>query len=71
MHQHLFAAIVEVLDDAVTPEVAAARDEVYWLLANALIALEARIYAGAGATRSVGPSPSRMPTAPPRRARGP
>ena len=35
-------AIAEVLGDAVTPEVAAAWDEVYWLMANALIALEAR-----------------------------
>jgi nitric oxide dioxygenase len=33
-----------VLDDAVTPEVAAAWDEVYWLMAGALIAQEARLY---------------------------
>ena len=31
VHEHLFAAIVEVLGEAVTPEVAAAWDEVYWL----------------------------------------
>ncbi|MCA6090753.1 hemin transporter [Streptomyces sp. SCA3-4] len=49
VHEHLFAAIVEVLGEAVTPEVAAAWDEVYWLMANALIAIEARLYAGAGA----------------------
>jgi nitric oxide dioxygenase len=48
VHQHLFAAIVEVLGDAVTPEVAAAWDEVYWLMANALIALEERLYAEQG-----------------------
>ncbi|MFF7729475.1 globin domain-containing protein [Streptomyces sp. NPDC008001] len=48
VHQHLFAAIVEVLGDAVTEEVAAAWDEVYWLMANALIALEARLYEQAG-----------------------
>lgn len=48
VHQHLFAAIVEVLGDAVTPEVAAAWDDVYWLMANALIAIEARLYAGQG-----------------------
>lgn len=48
VHLHLFAAIAEVLGDAVTPEVAAAWDEVYWLLANALIALETRAYADAG-----------------------
>ncbi|MFE2378429.1 globin domain-containing protein [Streptomyces sp. NPDC059398] len=45
VHTHLFAAIADVLGDAVTPEVAAAWDEVYWLMANALIALEARLYA--------------------------
>ncbi|GII89065.1 hemin transporter [Sphaerisporangium siamense] len=48
VHRHLFAAIAEVLGDAVTPEVAAAWDEVYWLMAGALIALEARLYARAG-----------------------
>ncbi|WP_405692566.1 globin domain-containing protein [Streptomyces sp. NBC_01185] len=45
VHTHLFAAITEVLGDAVTPEVAAAWDEVYWLMANALIAVEERLYA--------------------------
>lgn len=44
VHEHLFAAIADVLGEAVTPEVAAAWDEVYWLLANALIALEKRLY---------------------------
>ncbi|MGW2297735.1 globin domain-containing protein [Streptomyces violaceorubidus] len=48
VHQHLMAAVVEVLGDAVTPEVARAWDEVYWLMANALIALEARLYAAKG-----------------------
>ncbi|MCM1975341.1 MULTISPECIES: globin domain-containing protein [Streptomyces] len=48
VHEHLFAAIVEVLGEAVTPEVAAAWDEVYWLMANALIALEKRLYEEAG-----------------------
>ncbi|GAA4992039.1 globin domain-containing protein [Kitasatospora paranensis] len=48
VHEHLFAAIVEVLGDAVTPEVAAAWDEVYWLMAHALIALESDLYAQAG-----------------------
>lgn len=58
VREHLFAAIAEVLGDAVTPSVAAAWDEVYWLLANALIAIEARLYAergiapGAGARRA-------------------
>lgn len=45
VHEHLFAAIVEVLGDAVTPEVAAAWDEVYWNMANALIAIEKGLYA--------------------------
>ncbi|MHB9755425.1 globin domain-containing protein [Streptomyces sp. BYX5S] len=49
VHQHLFEAIAEVLGDAVTPEVAAAWDEVYWLMANALITLEKRLYAEQGA----------------------
>ncbi|MGW1127423.1 globin domain-containing protein [Streptomyces sp. NPDC002526] len=48
VHTHLFAAIAEVLGDAVTPEVAAAWDEVYWLMANALIAIEERLYAEQG-----------------------
>ncbi|MCZ4097446.1 globin domain-containing protein [Streptomyces sp. H39-C1] len=50
VHHHLFAAIAEVLGDAVTSEVAAAWDEVYWLMANALIAVEARLYQEAGVT---------------------
>ncbi|MFE3186139.1 globin domain-containing protein [Streptomyces violascens] len=44
VHRHLFAAIAEVLGEAATPEVAEAWDEVYWLMANALIAIEARLY---------------------------
>lgn len=48
VHTHLFAAVAEVLGDAVTPEVAAAWDEVYWLMANALIAIEDRLYAQQG-----------------------
>ncbi|MBO1415744.1 globin domain-containing protein [Streptomyces sp. FH025] len=47
VHEHLFAAIVQVLGEAVTPEVAAAWDEVYWLMANALIAIEDRLRAEA------------------------
>lgn len=46
---HLLAAVGEVLGDAVTPEVAAAWDEVYWLFAVELIAAEARLYAQADA----------------------
>lgn len=45
--RHLLDAVVEVLGDAVTAEVAAAWQEVYWLMANALVAIEARLYAEA------------------------
>lgn len=46
--RHLMAAVGEVLGEAVTPEVAAAWDETYWLLACELIAREARLYHVAG-----------------------
>ena len=45
---HLLAAVGEVLGDAVTPEIAAAWDEVYWLFATQLVAQEARLYQQAG-----------------------
>ncbi|QCQ90010.1 globin domain-containing protein [Rhodococcus sp. SGAir0479] len=48
VHKYLFEAIVEVLGEAVTPDVAAAWDEVYWLMANTLIAMEAGLYDEAG-----------------------
>ena len=48
VHEHLFAAIVEVLGDAVTPEVAAAWDEVYWHMAKALVTIENGLYAETG-----------------------
>ncbi|ALV36087.1 globin domain-containing protein [Streptomyces sp. CdTB01] len=48
VHEHLFAAIAHVLGEAVTPEVAAAWDEVYWLMANALVAIEKRLYEESG-----------------------
>ncbi|MEU5073911.1 globin domain-containing protein [Streptomyces asoensis] len=48
VHKYLFGAIAEVLGDAVTPEVAAAWDEVYWLMAGALIGREALLYRDAG-----------------------
>jgi nitric oxide dioxygenase len=48
VHKHLFEAIGEVLGDAVTDEVAAAWDEVYWSMADALIAMESKLYADAG-----------------------
>ena len=48
VHEHLFWAIADVLGDAVTPEVAAAWDEVYWLMANTLMNLERGLYADFG-----------------------
>ncbi|MEV0339549.1 globin domain-containing protein [Nocardia sp. NPDC050713] len=48
VHKYLFEAIVAVLGDAVTAEVAAAWDEVYWLMAETLIAMEAGLYRAAG-----------------------
>ncbi|MFD6097780.1 globin domain-containing protein [Nocardiopsis flavescens] len=48
VHKYLFGALAHVLADAATPAVVAAWDEVYWLMAGALIALEARLYAEAG-----------------------
>ncbi|MGZ4572671.1 MAG: globin domain-containing protein [Blastococcus sp.] len=50
VHDNLFWAIVDVLGDAVTPEVAAAWDEVYWLMAYALINLERGLYSARGVT---------------------
>ena len=48
VHDHLMWAIVDVLGDAVTPPVAAAWDEVYWLMANALINQERGLYSARG-----------------------
>jgi len=42
--EHLLASVAEVLGDAVTPEIAAAWSEVYWLFALQLVAEEARLY---------------------------
>lgn len=44
VHDHLMWAIVDVLGEAVTAEVAAAWDEVYWLMANMLITKERGLY---------------------------
>lgn len=49
VHEHLFAAIVEVLGaDVVTAEVAQAWDRVYWLMAQTLIDLEHDLYTESG-----------------------
>jgi nitric oxide dioxygenase len=44
VHRYLFEAIVEILGAAVTPAVGKAWDEVYWMMANTLIGLEADLY---------------------------
>nr|WP_245755460.1 globin domain-containing protein [Actinopolyspora alba] len=49
VHANLFAAIAEVLGDAATDEVVRAWDEVYWLMAESLVAREEKLYAAAGA----------------------
>lgn len=46
--RHLMWAIGDVLGEAVTPEVAASWEEVYWLFATQLVAEEARLYALGG-----------------------
>ncbi|MEU8243009.1 globin domain-containing protein [Actinoplanes missouriensis] len=46
--RYLLGAVGTVLGDAVTPQIAAAWDEVYWLFAARLIGREARLYAEAG-----------------------
>lgn len=49
VHEHLMAAIVEVLgEDVVSAEVAAAWDAVYWHMARTLISFEKDLYADAG-----------------------
>jgi nitric oxide dioxygenase len=48
VHDNLMWAIVDVLGEAVTLEVAAAWDEVYWLMANALINQERGLYSARG-----------------------
>ena len=48
VNDELMGAIVDILGDAVTPEVAAAWDEVYWLMANALINQERGLYSARG-----------------------
>ncbi|GAB1640634.1 globin domain-containing protein [Krasilnikovia sp. MM14-A1259] len=48
VHDHLMWAIGDVLGEAVTPDVASAWDEVYWLMANALINAERDLYRARG-----------------------
>jgi nitric oxide dioxygenase len=48
VYENLFWAIADVLGEAVTPEVAAAWSEVYWLMAWALINQERGLYSARG-----------------------
>ncbi|MEV4282810.1 globin domain-containing protein [Actinoplanes xinjiangensis] len=50
VRDNLMWAIGDVLGDAVTPDVAAAWDEVYWLMAYALIHQERGLYSARGVT---------------------
>ncbi|MFE4194541.1 globin domain-containing protein [Paenarthrobacter sp. NPDC056912] len=45
VYEHLFAAIAADLAEIITPEIAEAWTEVYWLMADALIKLEKDLYA--------------------------
>jgi nitric oxide dioxygenase len=58
--EHLLASVAEVLGDAVTPEVAAAWSEVYWLFALQLVAEEARMYQQANVDPSQPTRPYRV-----------
>lgn len=44
VHDNLMWAIADVLGDAVTPDIAGAWDEVYWLMADTLIHIERGLY---------------------------
>jgi nitric oxide dioxygenase len=48
VHDNLMWAVGDVLGDAVTPEVAAAWSEVYWIMAFALINMERGLYSARG-----------------------
>ena len=50
VHDELLSAIVDVLGDTVTSDVAEAWDEVYWLMAYALINQERGLYSARGVT---------------------
>ena len=58
--EHLLASVGEVLGDAVTPEIAAAWSEVYWLFALQLVAEEARLYQNANVAPSQPTRPYRV-----------
>jgi len=51
VYEHLFAAIAADLADVITPEIAEAWTEVYWLMAHALIKLEKDLYAAQANTK--------------------
>ncbi|UKA50711.1 globin domain-containing protein [Arthrobacter sp. FW305-123] len=51
VYEHLFAAIAADLADVITPQIAEAWTEVYWLMADALIKLEKDLYASQANTK--------------------
>jgi nitric oxide dioxygenase len=50
VHDNFMWAVADVLGDAITPEIAAAWDEVYWLMAYALTNEERGLYSARGVT---------------------
>ena len=55
VYQYLFEAIAEELSDVITPEIADAWTEVYWLMAHALIKLENGLFSAAASDRPLAP----------------
>jgi len=50
VHDNLMWAIADVLGDAMTPDIAAAWDEVYWHMADALVRMERGLYSARAIT---------------------
>jgi nitric oxide dioxygenase len=55
VYKYLFQGIADELSDVITPEIAEAWTEVYWLMAHALIKLENGLYAGLASERALAP----------------
>ncbi|HSP74583.1 MAG TPA: globin domain-containing protein [Cryobacterium sp.] len=55
VYKYLFEGIADELSDVITPEIAAAWTEVYWLMAHALIKMEKGLYAGLASDKPLAP----------------